>query len=226
MGTNDRQLAPERSCILTRRTAPKTELIRLALGPDGQVAPDIRAKAPGRGAYIGVNKAELEEAMAKGKLKPALARAFKDGKAVAPDTLADDIEAALERNALDRMGLEARGGTLINGSEKVEKAARSGKLYLLLHAADASEDGNKRLDQAWRVGGGDQRGLVLLADRTMLSSALGRENVVHVGLTDQAAAKRVREALSRWHAFLEPHATLEGGASAALAAENEDEGSE
>lgn len=224
MGTNDRQLAPERSCILTRRTAPKAELIRLALGPDGRVAPDIRAKAPGRGAYLGVGKAALEEAIAKGKLKPALARAFKDGTASAPDTLADDIAAALERNALDRMGLEARGGTLINGSEKVEKAARAGKLYLLLHAADASEDGNKRLDQAWRVGGGDKRGLVLFADRTMLSQALGRENVVHVGLTDQAAAKRVSEALSRWHAFLEPDATLEGGASAALAAENEDEG--
>ena len=224
MGTNERLNTPERSCILTRRTAPKAELIRLALGPDGEVAPDIRAKAPGRGAYIGVTKAALEEAMAKGKLKPALARAFKDGKAVAPDTLADDIEAALARNALDRLGLEARGGTLINGTEKVEAAARAGKLHLLLHAADASEDGNKRLDQAWRVGGGARRGLVLFADRTMLSSALGRENVVHVGLTDQAAAKRVREALSRWHAFLEPDATLEGGSAAATPAENEDEG--
>ena len=41
---------PERTCILSRRTAPKEELIRLALGPDGTVAPDVRARAPGRGA--------------------------------------------------------------------------------------------------------------------------------------------------------------------------------
>ena len=47
---------PERSCILTRRTAPREELIRLALGPDGQVAPDVRARAPGRGAWIGVGR--------------------------------------------------------------------------------------------------------------------------------------------------------------------------
>ena len=35
----------ERTCILTRRTAPREELIRLALGPDGTVAPDVRARA-------------------------------------------------------------------------------------------------------------------------------------------------------------------------------------
>ena len=37
---------PERTCILTRRKATKEELIRLALGPDGSVAPDVRARAP------------------------------------------------------------------------------------------------------------------------------------------------------------------------------------
>ena len=71
---------PERTCILTRRTAPREELIRLALGPDGQVAPDVRARAPGRGAWIGVGRKALDEANAKGKLKGALARAFKTGE--------------------------------------------------------------------------------------------------------------------------------------------------
>ena len=51
---------PERTCILSRRTAPREELIRLALGPDGQVAPDVRAKAPGRGAWIGVGRQVLD----------------------------------------------------------------------------------------------------------------------------------------------------------------------
>ena len=31
---------PERTCVLTRRKGTKGELIRLALGPDGTVAPD------------------------------------------------------------------------------------------------------------------------------------------------------------------------------------------
>ncbi|WP_265571316.1 RNA-binding protein [Sphingomicrobium nitratireducens] len=227
MGTNDRlaDTDPTRTCILSREAAPKACLVRLVLGPDGQVHPDVRAKAPGRGAYLGVAKAVLEEAIAKGKLKGALARAFKQPVGV-PDDLADRIEQALAKNALDRMGLEARGGTLVNGAEKVETACRSGKARLLLHASDASEGGRRKLDAAWRVGGGEafgrDRGLVLPVDRTILSMALGRENVVHAALTDAAAAGRVLDALSRWQAFLEPDAGLDGGNPAAAEASAHD----
>ena len=204
---------PERSCILTRRTAPREELIRLALGPGGEVAPDVRARAPGRGAWIGVGRRELDEANAKGKLKGALARAFKTGDVTVPSNLGEKIETALRQQALDRLGLEARGGGLINGAEKVEVAARQGKVALLIHAADAGEDGRKRLDQAWRVGGGGPQGLVFPLGRTILSMALGRENVVHIALTDDAAARRVSHAIDRWQAFIDPDAGLERGSA-------------
>jgi uncharacterized protein len=205
---------PERSCILTRRTAPREELIRLALGPDGDVAPDVRARAPGRGAWIGVSRKALDEANAKGKLKGALARAFKTADLKIPADLGERIEAALRSQALDRLGLEARGGTLINGAEKVEVAARQGKVALLIHAADAGEDGRRKLDQAWRVGGGEAQGLVFPEGRTILSMALGRENVVHIALTDDAAARRVTLAIARWQAFIDPDAGLERGDAA------------
>ena len=205
---------PERTCILSRRTAPKEELIRLALGPDGEVAPDVRARAPGRGAWIGVGRAELEAAHAKGKLKSALARAFKTNELQIPSDLGQRIADALRKGALDRLGLEARGGSLLNGAEKIETAARSGKVRLLIHAADAGEDGNRRLDQAWRVGGGSRQGLVFPEGRTILSMALGRENVVHIALTDPAAARRVSHAIDRWLAFNNPDAGLEGADAA------------
>ncbi len=205
---------PERTCILSRRTAPKEELIRLTLSPDGEVAPDVRARAPGRGAWIGVGRAALEEANAKGKLKAGLARAFKTNDIQIPADLGDLIAASLRQAALDRLGLEARGGSLINGADKVETAARAGKVRLLIHAADAGEDGNRKLDQAWRVGGGGPRGLVFPEGRTILSMALGRENVVHIALTDPAAARRVGHAIDRWLAFIDPDAGLEGGEAA------------
>ncbi|MEQ7874657.1 DUF448 domain-containing protein [Sphingomonas sp. ASV193] len=223
---------PERTCVLTRAARPKEALVRLALSPDGEVAPDVRARAPGRGAYVGVGRAALDAAIVKGKLKGALARAFKQDVRV-PADLGARIEAALRQAALDRLGLEARGGTLINGSDRVEQAARLGKVHLLVHAADAGEDGNRKLDQALRVGladagrngRGDQRGLVFPADRTTLSLALGRENVVHVALTDPAAARRVRHAIDRWQAFIDPHAGLEradtGGSGSADATTDE-----
>ena len=121
-----------------------------------------------------------------------------------PADLGERTEAALRQTALDRLGMEARAGNLVNGSERIENAARSGKVHLLIHAADAGEDGNRKLDQAWRVGGGGPQGVIFPLERTILSMALGRENVVHVALTDPAAASRVRHALARWRAFTGP----------------------
>jgi len=202
---------PERKCILSGDHAARDDLIRLALGPDGQVAPDVRARAPGRGAWIGVGRAALDEAVAKGKLKPALQRAFKTQDVNVPADLGEKTEAALRQAVLDRLGMEARAGNLINGSEKLEAAARSGRISMLIHAADAGEDGCKRLDQAWRVGGGQRQGVIFPEGRTILSMALGRENVVHCALTEPAAAARVSSALSRWLAFADPDCGPEGG---------------
>jgi predicted RNA-binding protein YlxR (DUF448 family) len=207
--------------VLTRRKGTRDSLIRLALGPDGQVGPDVRARAPGRGAWISVSRAELDAANAKGKLKSALARAFKAADLKIPADLGEQTERALRQAALDRLGLEARGGSLINGADRIEAAARAGKVHLLLHAADAREDGRRSLDQALRAGtraGGSSpgpetsaRGVMFPEERSILSMALGRENVVHVALTDPAAASRVSHALARWRAFTDPRTGQAGG---------------
>jgi predicted RNA-binding protein YlxR (DUF448 family) len=202
---------PGRTCVLTRRKGARDELIRLALAPDGSVHPDVRARAPGRGAWIGVTRPELDEANAKGKLKAALQRAFKTNGVTVPADLGERTEAALRQAALDRLGMEARSGNLVNGSDRIENAARSGKVHMLIHAADAGPDGSRALDQAWRVGGGGPQGMIFPEGRTILSLALGRENVVHVALTDPAAASRVRHALARWRAFTGPNRGPEGG---------------
>jgi predicted RNA-binding protein YlxR (DUF448 family) len=202
---------PERTCVLSRRKAGREELIRLALSPEGEVAPDARARAPGRGAWIGVTRAELDAANAKGKLKAALQRAFKANDIRVPANLGERTEHALRKAALDRLGMEVRAGNLINGADRVEAAARAGKVHLLIHALDASEDGRRRMDQAWRVGGGGPKGMIFPEGRTILSLALGRENVVHVALTDPAAASRVSHALARWRAFTDPLSGLGGG---------------
>lgn len=197
---------PERRCILSGDICPKDSLVRLAISPDGDVLPDPLARAPGRGAWIGVTRAQLEEALAKGKLRGALARAFKGSALTVPDTLPDMIEAALTRLLSDRLGLEMRAGKLVVGSDRIAEQARSGRISLLLHAADASEDGSKKLDQAWRVGrdaeGSGGRGTTLPLDRAALSVALGRDNVVHMALADDKSAERVQSVLTRLMHFL------------------------
>lgn len=196
----------ERRCILSGDRADPEGLVRLALGPDGQIAPDVRAKAPGRGAWIGVTRAELEKALANGKLKGGLARAFKTGDFTLEPDLPERIDAALRQAVLDRLGLEARASMLVTGSEKIDVAARRGQVVMLLHAADARPDGSRKLDQAFRVGqeaeGSDLAGVVLPLNRDALSMAMGRENVVHVAVTDQRAADRLGAVLGRWQSYL------------------------
>ena len=212
----------ERTCVLTRHKGTREELIRLALGPDGSVAPDVRARAPGRGAWISVGRAELDQANAKGKLKAALSRAFKTSALIVPADLGARTAQALRQYTLDRLGMEARSGNLINGADRVENAARMGRVALLIHAADAGEDGRKKLDQAWRVGGGGPQGVIFPESRTILSMALGRENVVHIALTDPAAASRVQHALRRWRVFTDPDCGPEGGEPASRDGSAED----
>jgi len=196
----------ERRCVLTGQTSARDDLVRLAVSPDGDVLPDALAKAPGRGAWIGVSKADLAEAISSGKLKGALSRAFKTGALNVPEDLPTRTESALKKAVLERLGLEMRSGRLILGSDRIANEARMGAIAALYHAADAKEDGCRKLDQAWRVGldeeGSGRKGERLPLDREALSVALGRENVVHLALADAKSAQRFSIPLGRLQTFL------------------------
>jgi len=196
----------ERRCILSGERANPDFLIRLAISPEGEVLPDVRGKAPGRGAWIGVSRAELEAAIAKGRFRGALARAFKGETLTVPADLPARIDAALQADAMARLGLEAKASNLATGFDKIDTAARRGQVRMLLHARDAGDDGTRKLDQAWRVGQGREgeafSGETLPVDREALSVALGRNNVVHVAVTDSRAAERLRGLLARWQSYL------------------------
>jgi len=220
---------PERRCVLSGLTAGRGDLVRLAISPDGDVLPDALARAPGRGAWIGASRAELEAALANGKLKAALSRAFKGASLAIPADLPALTENALRKALLDRLGLEMRAGRLILGSDRIAGEARDGGIAALYHAADASEDGSRKLDQAWRVGmaaeGSGLCGTRLPLDRAALSVALGRDNVVHLALTDQTSAERVATPLKRLLTFLGAAEAADGcgkrAAEAARAAVND-----
>lgn len=205
-GQPSKEAQPERKCVLTGRHDARGELVRLALSPDGDVLPDALARAPGRGAWIGVTGAELEAAVTTGKLRGALARAYKGAPLSIPADLAERTRAALTRALTDRLGIELKAGTMLLGTEKIAQGARAGAVVWLAHANDAGSDGPNKLAQAWRVGeeaeGTGLKGIILPLDRAALSVALGRDNVVHVALTDAAAAERVGAPLRRLSHFL------------------------
>ncbi len=188
---------PERKCILTGTHGSPGELLRLAVGPEGQVGADFAAKWTGRGAWVTLDRAQVETALKKGRLKAALARALK----VAPAALqlnadlADLIGTGLMARALSRLGLEKRAGFLVSGADQVENALRKQQARLVVHAGDAAADGMRKLQRP------DVQALQLPCSRGEIGLALGREAVVHAAVIDSAAARRCLIDIGRWLAY-------------------------
>ena len=63
---------PERQCVACRRMFPKSELLRVAVGKDGEPVIDLTGKAQGRGAYICRSTECLKEAERKKMLWKSL----------------------------------------------------------------------------------------------------------------------------------------------------------
>jgi uncharacterized protein len=191
-----RKATPERTCILSGSSLAPQEGIRLAIGPDGCVAPDFAGKYPGRGAWISLDRSALETAIDKNKLRGALLRSFKGASLTIPPDLSARVAAGLEKRLLDHLGLAMKAGALVTGSDAVAQQLNRGTAWLVLHASDAAPDGIRKL-------GGTEM-MVLPLSRDQLSLALGKGNVVHLCLTQQAAADRLLIDIQRWLAYSAP----------------------
>lgn len=54
---------PLRTCVVTKESLPKSELLRIVRTPEGEVVPDLGGKLNGRGAYIKKDIEVLEKAI-------------------------------------------------------------------------------------------------------------------------------------------------------------------
>jgi uncharacterized protein len=170
----------ERTCILHRQVASPERLMRFVVGPDGAVVPDLKARLPGRGAWLTPSRAALAEAMR----RKLFARAFRREVTVAAG-LPELIDRLLESQALEALSLANKAGAVIAGFAKVEAAIENADVAGLVHANDASEDGVRKLAQlARRVSGDANADLprIVMFSSAQLDLALGRMNVVHAAL--------------------------------------------
>lgn len=53
---------PQRKCIVTQELKPKKEMIRIVRNKEGEVFIDPTGKQNGRGAYLTIDKAVIEQA--------------------------------------------------------------------------------------------------------------------------------------------------------------------
>ena len=178
---------PERTCIVTRQKGGKDALIRFVLDPAKRVTPDIRAKLPGRGAWVLADKATLASAVK----RKAFARAFKT-EVTLPVDLPMDVETLLEADALQALSIANKAGLVITGSMKVEKALAEKPVIGLIHATEASHDGTRKIVAAARRTKGDRADAICrvqIFGEQQLDLALGRVHVIHAALVAGAASE-------------------------------------
>ncbi len=179
-----RKAETTRECALTREAKPAADLVRFALGPDGAIVPDVDGKAPGRGVWISLSAAAVEEAARNN----VFARSLKHKVTVPPD-LAQLTASRLEQRLLGALGLALKAGNLVIGATKVRAAIDRPGIIALFTARDAAPDGRRKMmNAAAAATGGTEVPHFELLDSAKLGLALGRENVIHAALTDGAAA--------------------------------------
>ena len=181
-GRQNEQDGPERRCIATGTSGDPSRMIRFAIGPEGQVVPDVSGKLPGRGIWVSATREALETAIAKN----AFARSAKASVSV-PDDLFAQTEAGLARSLVNRISLARKAGQAVAGYEKVKGLLETDRARILLQASDGSERGKSKLHSP---PGKDVFIGCLTAQE--LGLAFGRESVIHGALTAGGLSKQVQ----------------------------------
>ncbi|MDZ4735296.1 MAG: RNA-binding protein [Rhodospirillaceae bacterium] len=178
---------PQRRCIVSRSTAPKTGLLRCVVGPDGTLVPDASERLPGRGFWVTADRDVIETALKKRNFEKVAGGAVR-----VPADLADQAAAQVERQCLALLGLARRAGVAVTGHDRVAAMIGKGRAGILLSASDGAADGKRRLEAA----AGDVP-VVGLFDRDALSAAFGSGNVVHAAIERGNMAARILRETTR-----------------------------
>lgn len=180
-----------RRCIVTGEVRAKSALIRFVAAPDGTVVPDLAERLPGRGMWLSPRPDVIKAACARN----AFAKAAKAPLSV-PEDLGEQIERLLIRCCIDSLGLARRAGAAVGGFEKAASWIAEGRAGLLLQAADAADDGRRKLRAAARAQDPEVPVIeVFIAQE--LSRAFGDRAFVHVAVQSGRLADRIRAEADR-----------------------------
>ena len=180
----DDEAMRQRRCIVSGEVLPESKLVRFVVSPGGEVTPDVAAKLPGRGIWVGVT------ALGTAISRNLFAKAAKANVKVAPD-LAERVEAQLVARMQADLGMARRAGRLLMGFETVLRALQSdAPPDLIVEASDGSADGKRKIFGACHARGLKIQTVECLTSEE-LSVAVGRENVIHAALKSGRLQERL-----------------------------------
>jgi predicted RNA-binding protein YlxR (DUF448 family) len=187
----DDETGSERTCIVTRARLSPDEMIRFVAGPSGDIVPDLRRRLPGRGVWVTATAEAVSKAMKGGNFARSLKKPVS-----APNSLAEDLDRLIEKDALQSLAMANKAGLVVAGAAKVEAQIGHGDVAALIHAQDGSADGIRKIGQAVsRKYGPNPDPLADPLPRIdffasgQLDLALGRSNVIHAALRRGAASQ-------------------------------------
>ena len=207
-----------RLCAATRTVQPVSALIRFVIGPNGEAVADVKSKLPGRGIWVTATRGALSEAIKRN----AFARTFKREVRVPADFVAR-TERLLERAALDALAVAGKAGQVATGFAKVESALGREPVVALLHAAETSAEGARKLAASWRRRRAAEPLVVIrFLTSAQLDLALNRPNVVHAALLAGPASETFLARCRRLERFRTGDQHNEAGSGAEPAAGRDD----
>ena len=157
-------------CAVSDAELPEAQMLRFVISPQGVLTPDLEQRLSGTTFWV----------QARYDMVAALADKV-DNKIGqnAPQDLAKRVARRLEEKYLSRLSLARKAGQIVLGSTKVAAALAANKVGLLLAAQDGAAGGRKKLAAQARR---QNVPLIALFTAAQLSMALGRDNVIHVGV--------------------------------------------
>lgn len=161
--------------------------MRLVVGPDGEVVPDLSGGAFGRGAWVHPRPACVADAVRGG-----LSRGLKTKVTASVAEVTQLLRTAAARRTLSLLQAAERGRLAALGTTALEEAERDDRVELLVLAGDAKA--SAELSAVTRLG---QRGRVrLFKTKAELGAAFGRDELALVGLLSADLSREVSRMIS------------------------------
>lgn len=161
-----------RTCLASGELKPTRAMIRFVVGPDDELFADLEENLPGRGLWV----TAVRDAVELAQTKKLFAKANKGPVKTSAD-LADQVATLLRIRCMNMLGLARRAGLVVYGADRVRAALDQDKAAVLVEASDGSAgERGKFLSMA------RDKPVVDAFGRDELAQALGRPDVVHVGL--------------------------------------------
>lgn len=182
--------------MVTGAGAHEAGLVRFALSPDGVIAPDVAARAPGRGVWVRADRESVSLAVKRGAFARSLKQAVQ-----APADLADRVEALLAARCLDLLGLARRAGALAFGLKACEDAIMRARPLWHIEAKDGAHEGRAYLMRLAAARWPPPAPVCGCFTGPEIGMALGRGDVVHGVLLQEGLAQRWSAEIGRLAGF-------------------------